>query len=80
MMKNSIKCTGWPRIDLWRKENDYLFKKKTKLISKKYGKFILFSSDFGYNSLKILNDRLDAYKKLYFKSKKEFFDEKKQAN
>ena len=28
-MQNSIRCTGWPRVDLWRKENDFLFNKQT---------------------------------------------------
>ena len=27
-MINNIRCTGWPRVDLWRKENDFLFRKK----------------------------------------------------
>ncbi len=67
-MKNSIRCTGWPRVDLWRKENDYLFKEKTDSILRKHGKFMLFSSDFGYNSQKIINERLDVIKNFYWKS------------
>ncbi len=67
-MINNIRCTGWPRVDLWRKENDFLFRKKTELIKKKYGRFILFSSDFGYNSIKIINDRLEVVKKSEWQS------------
>ena len=70
-MKNSIRCTGWPRIDLWRKENEYLFKEKTDSILRKYGNFILFSSDFGYNSQKIIDERLDKIKNFYWKSIRE---------
>ena len=29
-MSSKVKCTGWPRVDLWRKENDYLFKREKK--------------------------------------------------
>ena len=70
-MSSKIRCTGWPRIDLWRKDNDYLFKKKTDLILKKYGNFILFSSDFGYNSQKVIDQRLNAYKYSLWKSKRD---------
>ena len=62
-MKDYTICTGWPRVDLWRKENDYLFKEKTESILKKYGNFMLFSSDFGYNSKKIIDDRIGYIKK-----------------
>ena len=67
-MKNSIKCTGWPRIDLWRKEHELLFAKQTELISKKYGKFILFVSDFGYNSKKFIDGTLNRIKNSKWKS------------
>ena len=69
-MKNSVRCTGWPRVDLWRKENEFLFKDKTESISKRYGKYVLFVSDFGYNSEKIINDRLEGIKNSNWKSLK----------
>lgn len=69
-MKDSVRCTGWPRVDLWRKENEFLFKEKTESISKKYGNFILFASDFGYNSQKIIDDRLYAVETSNWKSLK----------
>jgi len=67
-MKDRVRCTGWPRVDLWKKENSYLFKKETELIKKKYGKFILFSSDFTYNSRRIINDKIIFAKNSNWKS------------
>lgn len=79
-LKKNIRCTGWPRVDLWRKENDFLFKKDTQLIKKKYGNFILFSSDFGYNSKKIIKQRLKVYQNSEWKSKrKQYILEKERA-
>ena len=66
-MKKSIRCSGWPRIDMWRKENNFLFKKEAEAISKKYGNFILFSSDFGCNSNKIINETIEIIKKTKWK-------------
>ena len=45
-MKEKIKLSGWPRIDLW-KNFKHLSNDKVDLI-KKYGKFILFSSDYSF--------------------------------
>ena len=67
-MQNSIKCTGWPRVDLWKKENEFLFKKETDLIKKKYGSFILFSSDFGPISREYIDSLLKEYKNTKWKS------------
>jgi surface carbohydrate biosynthesis protein len=49
--KLNIIKTGWPRIDLLRSEFKFLYKKEIDEINKNYGNFILFSSDFGYNSI-----------------------------
>ena len=46
----------------------FYLEKKTEVIQKKYGDFILFSSDFGYNSEKIINDRLQVVKKSEWQS------------
>tara|TARA_Y100001958_G_C21224883_1_gene550284 strand:- start:752 stop:2065 length:1314 start_codon:yes stop_codon:yes gene_type:complete len=46
-IKEKIKLTGWPRIDLW-KDFRYLSDDKIESIKKKYGKFILFSSDYSF--------------------------------
>ena len=42
-----VVTTGWPRLDLARKEFNGLFKKKSDQLKKKYKKFILFNSDIG---------------------------------
>ncbi len=46
-IKDKIKLTGWPRIDLW-KDFRHLSSDKSDRIKKKYGKFILFSSDYSF--------------------------------
>lgn len=72
-MQNSIKCTGWPRVDLWKKKNEFLFKKETDLIKKKYGSFILFSSDFGSISQEYIDSLLREYKNSNWKSLRDEF-------
>jgi surface carbohydrate biosynthesis protein len=46
--KEKIRVTGWPRVDLWKL--DTLWYKDVNTLKEEYGKFILFSSDFGVNS------------------------------
>jgi surface carbohydrate biosynthesis protein len=60
-LKSKIKITGWPRVDMWRPESKHMYVDSVKELRKRYGKFILFSSDFGYNSI----DRIDAALKQY---------------
>jgi len=48
--ENDLIATGWPRIDLWRKEFLPLHSKETQEIKKKYGDYILLSSNFGVTS------------------------------
>jgi surface carbohydrate biosynthesis protein len=58
-IRGKVFLTGWPRIDLFKKKYQSIYKEKIMNIKKKYKKFILFSSDFTYISLnykKILND------------------------
>lgn len=45
-----IQFTGWPRFELFKKKYRNLFDHKVKKIKKKYGDFILFNSDFLFNS------------------------------
>lgn len=47
--------TGWARTDLWRKELRVIYSDKVNLIKKKYGDFILISSDFGVTSEEKMN-------------------------
>ncbi len=74
MSPNIIK-TGWPTIDLFRKEFKFLYEKKVKEIRGKYGDFILFSSAFGFNSKKIINDFCEIKKKSAWESVKNDLDE-----
>lgn len=39
--------TGWPRMDLWKKDFFKLYENDVETIKRRYGDFILFSSDFG---------------------------------
>jgi surface carbohydrate biosynthesis protein len=66
-LKNKIILTGWPRVDLWKKEFRYIYRNSTENIRKKYGKFILFSSDFGYNSQTRIHDIKNQFKKSEWK-------------
>ena len=52
---NIIK-TGWPSIDLFRDDLRFFYNNKVNEIKKKYGDFILFSSAFGFNSQKMIDD------------------------
>ena len=74
MSPNIIK-TGWPTIDLFRKEFKFLYEKKVREIRGRYGDFILFSSAFGFNSKKIINDFYEIKKKSAWDSVKNDLDE-----
>ncbi len=63
-MSSVITKTGWPTIDLFREEFKFLYEKKVKEIKEKHGDFILFSSAFGFNSRKIINDFYEIKKKI----------------
>jgi surface carbohydrate biosynthesis protein len=51
--------TGWPRIDLWRREFDVIHDHEVSAIREKYGKFFLFSSDFGMVSERCIEKQID---------------------
>ncbi len=51
--------SGWPRVDLWNKKYEYLYKFKINKIKKKYGNFYLFISSFGLTSYKSYHQRLN---------------------
>jgi surface carbohydrate biosynthesis protein len=46
-MSDKICVTGWPRIDLWRKEFSSIYSDEVSRIRQEFGTFFLFSSDFG---------------------------------
>jgi surface carbohydrate biosynthesis protein len=44
---NSIRMTGWPRIDIWTKHGSVIYKADIEKIKERYGKYLLFASSFG---------------------------------
>ena len=51
--------SGWPRVDLWNRKYEYLYKSKVNKIKKKYGNFYLFISSFGLTSTETYKQRLN---------------------
>lgn len=43
----AVEVTGWPRVDLWREDFKALHADEIQNLEARFGKFILFSSDFG---------------------------------
>lgn len=64
-----FKTTGWPRVDLWREEYNYLHNEAVENIKSKHGNFYLFITSFGMTSKKTFDERMklefDYYKKLF---------------
>lgn len=46
--------TGWPRIDLWRPEMKSQYEAEVAEIQRRFGDYLLFSSDFGITSNKVI--------------------------
>lgn len=63
-LRSSVFMTGWPRIDLWRKEFRSMYASEIERIKDKYGKYILFTSDFYYNSTNKISHGLNLYKNI----------------
>lgn len=51
--------TGWPKVDLWNLEDHKYLEADVEKIKKKFGRFLLFSSDFGVNSEAKLHGRIE---------------------
>lgn len=49
------RLTGWPRIDLWKLGSSKLQIKRVAKIKKKYGKFLLYTSSFGWLNEKAID-------------------------
>jgi len=69
--RQSLVLSGWPRIDFFRlsakqKKNNT----NVKDIIKKYGEYILFVSDFGQNSKKMVSYTKSSNKKIFKNNKK----------
>jgi surface carbohydrate biosynthesis protein len=41
------RMSGWPRVDIWRRNNPNLYSNEVKEIKRKFGNFLFFPSDFG---------------------------------
>jgi len=61
-LSSNIIKSGWPSIDLYRDDFRFFYDSKVNEIKKKYGDFILFSSAFGFNSQKMINDFYEVKK------------------
>ena len=59
-----IKDYGWPRVDVWKEDFHHIWNDQIKDIKKRFPQpFLLFSSDFGCNTEKLLSERCLALKK-----------------
>jgi len=59
---DKIKDFGWPKIDLWKPSMHHVSMDYVKKIHSEFSEnFILFSSDFGINSKKLLEERSIRY-------------------
>ncbi|MBO8217662.1 surface carbohydrate biosynthesis protein [Prochlorococcus marinus] len=59
-----IKAYGWPRVDIWQPSLHHIWKDQIRDIKKKFPQpFLLFTSDFGCNSEKLLAERCLALEK-----------------
>lgn len=65
-MKNvngvSFFTTGWPRVDLWREEYQYLYDSKVQEIKEKYKNYYLFITSFGMTDKKTYRLRMETSK------------------
>lgn len=50
LLSEVVRVTGWPRVDLWRPELADFYADAASAISNRFPSFILFSSDFGFNT------------------------------
>ncbi len=70
LSKNKVIASGWPKVDLYRKEFKSLYKKEKEQLKKKYKKYYLFNSDYGVLSKDYANQKIELMKKYGSKSKK----------
>tara|TARA_Y100000589_G_scaffold318190_1_gene345242 strand:+ start:3181 stop:4581 length:1401 start_codon:yes stop_codon:yes gene_type:complete len=55
---SKIKAYGWPRIDIWQPSLHHIWQNEIKSIKSRFPEpFILFTSDFGTNSLSLLRQQ-----------------------
>ncbi len=78
IQKNKLYVTGWPRVDLWR--NKSLWSEEANHLKKKYGRYVLFSSDFGTNSLFEVEERAKRAIKWTHRKEKSFYEKEYEYN
>jgi len=54
-LADKVEVTGWPRIDLWSRRYQHQYGDEVAALRHKYGRFLLFSSNFGVISKDVLD-------------------------
>ena len=60
--ENKVLTSGWPRVDIWEHFGVQLYRDEISAIQKKYGSFLLFTSDFTDISRPKLSESQDVRK------------------
>ena len=75
--KGIVSNTGWPKYDLIKDKEFNFYVEKSKIIKKKFGKFYLFSSNFGTLSqdgfIKMKNKQIKNHSKKFWSKRKKIF-------
>jgi len=66
--QSKVITTGSPKFDLWKKKFQCVYDRKSLMLKKTYGDFILFSSDFGFIDDKFAEKEIKKAKVLAFKN------------
>ena len=71
--KNVLKNFGWPRVDLWKNNNQYIYQSEIKNLRDEYGKYALYVSNLRYTYIKynvgfnkFLSSNLEIYNQFNF--------------
>ncbi len=77
--KNIVSNTGWPKYDLIKDKEFNFYVEKSKKIKKKFGKFYLFSSNFGTLSqnglIKMKKKQIKNHSKKFWSKRKKIFEQ-----
>lgn len=60
MQNVEVYTSGWPRVDLWRKDFTDLYDKEKNNILKKHGNYYLLITSFGMTSEETMKDRISS--------------------
>ncbi|WP_395502169.1 surface carbohydrate biosynthesis protein [Ectopseudomonas mendocina] len=61
---HAVEVTGWPRVDLWRKQFRTHYASEISYLRKQYDDYILFSSDFGILSEEVIENEMIRLRKV----------------